>query len=237
MTRLIITIDGPTGSGKTATAKMLSQRLNIFHLKGGIFLRSLTYFCLRNNITTENDIAKTSRHFNPVIDFNNENNIFLDEENVADFLWTKEVNAFVPFVANIREVRSERKKWIREITKNMDIVADGRTLGSEIFPDATIKFFLTCGIKERAQRRLLQKRFGTDLDGVKEDILKRDKKDMEGVVNRLLPPKNSIHIDSTHLTLEQTVSAMLNHITSFLSETSQTPITELSEWWNHHPAE
>lgn len=216
MDRLIITIDGPTGSGKTTTAKIVSKKLNIFHLKGGIFLRSLTYFCLKKDITNVHDIAKASQSFRPEIDYKNENNILLNGENVAAFLWTKRVDSFVPFVANIREVRTERKNWIREVTKNMNVVADGRTLGSEIFPDATVKFFLTCDIEERTQRRLLQKKFGSDFNRIKEDILERDKKDMEGEINRLLPPLNSIHVDSTRFTLKQTVSTILNYIDNLI---------------------
>lgn len=219
MGRLIITIDGPTASGKTTTAHKLAEKLGIFHLKGGIFLRSLTYYCISNNIKYEDAISKAAETIDLTI--SNKNNsvhkILLNGENVDEFLWTYEVDKFVSFVAKIPYVRSIRKKWLRNTSNQLDLVADGRTLGSEIFPEATVKFQLICDLEQRAYRRYKQYDNKNSLVDIQNAICKRDNDDSKGSVNRLTPPKGAIVIDSTNLTQTEVVETMYTFVKSNVS--------------------
>ena len=214
MQNLIITIDGPTASGKTTIAKKLSENLGIFHLKGGIFLRSTTLFCLNNNIRIHSHIAKASEQLDLKVVLNNraEFSLYLEDLDVSNKLWNREIDSFVPEIANIPRVRIARKKWLITVAKGRDLVADGRTLGSEIFPNASYKFFLTCSLEERAKRRAMQDNYVGNLSSIKNDISARDRKDMEGLVNRLQPPDNAINIDSTNLSINSVIDQMMQYI-------------------------
>lgn len=212
--QLIITVDGPSASGKTSTARLLAGKLGVFHLVGGVFFRSLTYYCILNNVFNEEMVSKTSESINIKLtkELGNEYLILLNNVNVTKFLWTEEVDSLITDIAKYPRVRSARKKWLRNFSKTYDLVADGRSLGSEIFPNATFKFYLTCDLEERASRRLAQSATNSSLNHILECIALRDKKDSEGPINRLLPPLGAIKIDSTNLEQFEVVNIMYDYI-------------------------
>lgn len=214
MLRLLITIDGPTATGKTSVARELACRLGIFHLRGGIFLRSLTNKCLLLNCRSEELIRQVAEQHTPVLRVTSGQDyvVEVDGINVEGDLWTPQVDAFVSFVADIAEVRVARKRWLSNVAENRDLVADGRTLGTEIFPLAPFKFYLTCDVRERALRRAKQPQYAGAIETIQRDIVERDWRDSTGLINRLTCPSDAVVIDSTLLNLDRVVHLMLERI-------------------------
>jgi len=214
---MIITIDGPTGSGKTTVADRVSKRLGINHLKGGIFLRSLTFFCLKNSLSEKAEIVSALSSIELLllkekVDGSGAS-LELNGEKLSDNqLWNENVDAFVSYVAGIQEVREARKAWLRMQVIGSDFVADGRTLGSEIFPDADYKFVLTCDLNERARRRAAQGGYSNNIERISDQIAERDLEDSKGSVDRTVFSAEALIIDSTDLVIDQVVEIICKHV-------------------------
>ena len=214
MSNLIVTIDGPTATGKTTVAKSVSEKLGIFHLKGGAFFRSLTLYCLSNCISETHKIVEAAHMLDLQVLESPRGGFCLSlfDECINDELWSPKVDQFVPTIAGIEEVRRIRKEWLLSVSNGRDLVADGRTLGTEIFPQATYKFYLTCDLEVRAIRRSKQPKYSGTFDDIRNDILTRDINDSNGVINRLVPPIDAIHVNCSDLTVNQTVQVILSSI-------------------------
>jgi len=122
---IIITIDGPSGAGKTTIASILAKKYNIFHLKGGIFFRSFTYFINKKNINylNEIDVVMRLKKFNLSID--DDYNIYINNNKINNSdIWNKEIDKVVPYISNYKDIRIERIKKLRELSKNLNIIAD-----------------------------------------------------------------------------------------------------------------
>jgi len=208
---MIITIDGATGVGKTTTAKALSEKLGYRHLVGGIFFRSLTYSCIQNRVNDESGVIDIANIVNPEIRLNSgQSRIFLDGADVTDFLWKEDVNDLVPSIANFDRVRKIRIDWLRNYAGNMDVVADGRTLGTEVFPNADHKFYLKCDLI--ARMRLLNDRQPDAVYQQKElDLISlRDRRDKEANIDKFKVPADAHLLDTTELTLDGVVAKILS---------------------------
>lgn len=214
MTReqLTITIDGPTASGKSSSATALAGSLNILHLKGSSFLRAATLLCLRSNVIEHgsSSIASTVKNAEIGLLFrsNTAYSILLDGEQVDDSLNSREVDRVISTVSQIPEVRKLWIDWLRSFSVGQSLVIDGRSMGSEVFPEAGMKFWLQARAEIRAKRRAID--YGTqDVNVVLRDLLKRDRQDREDGVARLIVPPAAVRIDSSELSGPQVTGVML----------------------------
>lgn len=213
----VITIDGPTSSGKNSVGFLLAQKLGYKYIDSGSIYRSGCIFILRNKISL-NDLEKVVEVFKNLkikVKQNGQPRFFAKGEDVTDNLHDPKVTAIVPAVSAIRQVREATKTIQYNLVNSNNTVMTGRDIGSEIFPNAKHKFYLTANQEVRARRRfkqLVEKDPAVTFEMVLEEMKERDRKDQAREVSPLRIPKNAIIIDNSNLTQEETVKEMLKHI-------------------------
>jgi len=214
----VITIDGPTSSGKNSVGFLLAQKLGYQYIDSGSIYRAGCIFILRNNILLD-DLEKIVEVFkNLQIEVKNrdsEQRFFAMGEDVTDHLHDPSITRIVSTVAAIKEVREVVKIIQHKLVTSKKVVMTGRDIGSEIFPNSKFKFFLTAGVEVRAKRRfrqLVAKDPSLNYEDVLKDMMERDKHDSEREASPMRMPKDAVTIDNTNLTVEQTVEEMLKVI-------------------------
>lgn len=222
--KYIIAIDGGVATGKSTIAKAVAKELNFVYINTGDMYRAVTLYFVQNNIeiTDENIVS----NINDIkITFRLENNnviTILNGEDVTEKLHSANISKLVPLVAKVKIVREKMVELQREFAKNNSIVMDGRDIASVVFPNATLKIFLTASLDERARRRKLdlEKRgeyIDIDIDILKNDILKRDKIDMEREESPLIKVEDAVVIDTTG----HNISDDVNTITELLKRRTE----------------
>ncbi len=215
---IVIAIDGPAGAGKSTVAKILAKRLGISYLDTGAMYRAMTLKALRKKVNLEDGqalgdlAAETKIELKPV---GEGLNIFLDGEDVSEEIRAGDVTNKTFYIARAPEVREIMVTWQREIGQKHSVVAEGRDIGTVVFPAATKKFYLDADAHERAQRRIreLQEK-GQDVDPQKlqKELNERDQKDLTRKVGPLKKADDAIMIDSSGLTAEQTAEKILKYM-------------------------
>jgi cytidylate kinase len=215
MSRNIITIDGPAGSGKSTVAKILARELGFKYIDTGAMYRALTLIAGQNNIdySDEKSILNIARKTKIELDSNSfdENRyttIKLNGVDVTDEIRSSEVGAAVSIVSKLPGIRKYLVSLQRELTKDGDAVLEGRDTGSVVCPDAILKIYLTASLGERIKRRELQvKEKGQSLkrEIIKKEITERDRIDSTRENSPLVIPENAIVIDTTGLSIREVV--------------------------------
>lgn len=212
----IVTIDGPTSSGKNSVGFLLSQKLGYQYIDTGMIYRAGCLKMLQQNISPDSEkVLDIYNSLDVRFETNEHWKMFLDGENVTDSLHTVEVSKLVPIVSAIPQVREVMRGIQRRLGEQGKIVMGGRDIGSEIYPNAKYKFFLTASPQVRAQRRfkqLVKMDPNVKYEDVYQDMISRDQQDMTREASPLRVPKNAITIDNSNLTIEQTVEEMLDKI-------------------------
>ena len=152
---MIIAIDGPAGSGKSTTAKLLADKLGFIYLDTGAMYRAVTLFLLNNKIDINNtvDIQESLRKIDLSIKNEDKFEVYLNSKNVTDNLRQTSIDDLVSYVSKILDVRKKMVTLQRSFSNNKNIVVEGRDIGSNVFPNADFKFFLIADVMERAKRR------------------------------------------------------------------------------------
>ncbi len=210
----VITIDGPTSSGKNSVGFLLAQKLGYQYIDSGSIYRAGCIFILRNKISLDNLDGMVDVFKNLQIEIRDQR-FLANSEDITDNLHDPDVTKIVPVISAIRQVREAVKVIQYRITDNINTVMTGRDIGSEIFPLAAHKFYLTADIKIRAERRfkqLVQKDPLIPFDSVLKNMEDRDNKDSTREISPLRIPEGAIVIDNSNLDIEQTVEQMLQHI-------------------------
>lgn len=218
----IIAIDGPAGSGKSTTSKLLAAKLGYVYLDTGAMYRALTYFALKNNISPADADKLTALAKKLPIEFettSEENKIFLNGEDVTKEIRLPEVTQHVSEVSAHKGVRAAMVAKQKKIGKNGSIVAEGRDTTTTVFPKADIKIYLTASVEERAQRRLLdliKAGVSITIDELKEDIERRDEYDSNREHSPLRKSKDAYIVDTTNMTIEGQIDHIVSLIRSIL---------------------
>jgi len=221
--KLIVAIDGPAGSGKSTSAKLVARRLNYLYIDTGAMYRAVTFFALRKNLMGKNDeIIEMAKGLDIVLNFiDGETKITVNGENVSKEIRSFEVNSNVSEISAIKDVRKILVKKQQAIGENGGVVMEGRDIGTVVFPNAEVKIFLTAGIDERAERRALEfSAKGTQIpvEKVKENLKNRDFIDSNRETSPLTKSPEAVVVDTSNTTIEEQVELILNEVNKVLNK-------------------
>jgi len=214
--RIVIAIDGPSSAGKGTVAKIVAQKLGFNYLDTGAMYRCVA-LTLKNNEVDINDDTKISEILNNTkIRLSSDNNkslkVELNGKDVSKEIRTPEISRLSSDIATKISVRSFLTKLQREFAQNSNVVAEGRDMGTQVFPDAYVKFFIDASVEVRTNRRYLQLQqagIKTDIENLRKDIQNRDYQDKNREIAPLHPAINAVIIDTTNLEIDQVVDIIL----------------------------
>ena len=208
----VICIDGPTASGKGTLASSVAQQLGYHYLDSGALYRVTAYAALQKGLDLENDetqIAALARHL--PVRFEGDQ-IWLENENVSERIRTEEAGMNASKVSVLKDVRAALVELQHSFCKLPGLVADGRDMGTVIFPHAPLKVFLTASATKRAERRhkqLISKGFSIKLDDLRADLEARDARDSNRSVAPLTAAQDAMPLDNSELSIEKSVQQVL----------------------------
>ena len=205
----VIAIDGPSASGKGTIAKRVAATLGFHYLESGALYRLIALIALRQGLVTEAAIADAAEHMDVVFQ---EDEIILEDQDVSSHIRHETVGIRASEIAPMRTVRQSLLKRQRAFRQPPGLVADGRDMGTVVFPDAALKIFLTASPEVRAQRRhnqLIEKGIAANLAALSRDLAERDKRDANRAVAPLKPASDSQVLDSSALSVEEVAEQVL----------------------------
>jgi len=206
-----IAVDGPSGAGKSTVAKKVAAALSIEYIDTGAMYRAVGYKMLRDGIElSDRDAIKTMLD-NTEIDFACGETV-LDGLIISDKIRTSEVSKMASDASALPEVREKLVALQRAMGRTKSVIMDGRDIGTNVFPDARYKFFLTASVQERARRRwleLTEKGQAADIESVEKDIAVRDFNDSNRPLNPLKKADDAIELDTTEMSIEEAANAII----------------------------
>jgi cytidylate kinase len=222
MKAFLITIDGPSGAGKSTVSRMLAERLGYTYVDTGALYRAVAVVALSKGCALDDDsrLAKICKHL--ALRFENSSKgprLYANTEDITERIRAPEIAMFASAVSARFVVREYLLGVQREMGKRGCVVFEGRDMGTVVFPEADIKFYLDADPETRALRRYKELAAGhaqTSLAEVREAVKKRDQDDSSRALAPLMPADDAIKIDSTCLEIEQVVEALLRHVREHL---------------------
>ena len=215
---IIVAIDGPAGSGKSTSAKMVAKKLGYLYIDTGAMYRAITFLAIKNNILhDEKKIIELAKSSKIELEFvNDETRVVVNGKDITNSIRTVEVNNHVSDISKIKQLRVVLVQKQREMGKEKNgVVMEGRDITTVVFPDADVKIFLTASINQRAERRA--KEFsanGLDVpyDNIKENLERRDHIDSNRDASPLTIAPDAMIIDTSEITIEEQVNLILNEV-------------------------
>ena len=222
----VITVDGPSGSGKGTVCRLLAEKLGWDVLDSGAIYRVLSLAALHHQIALDNEEALVPLAANLDVQFlidsdTNAGKIILEGEDVTTTIRNEEVGAAASKVAALPRVREALLRRQRAFRTENGLIADGRDMGTVVFPDAPLKIFLTASAEERARRRFVElneRGLDVTLSGLLQDIRARDDRDMNRAVAPLVPAEDAIELDTSELNAQQVFDKVITLLDASISE-------------------
>ncbi|MCQ8876818.1 (d)CMP kinase [Pseudoalteromonas shioyasakiensis] len=222
----VITVDGPSGSGKGTVCRLLADKLGWDVLDSGAIYRVLSLAALHHQIALDNEEALVPLAANLDVQFlvdsqTNAGKVILEGEDVSTTIRNEEVGAAASKVAALPRVREALLRRQRAFRTENGLIADGRDMGTVVFPDAPLKIYLTASAQERARRRFVElneRGLDVTLGGLLEDIQARDERDMNRKVAPLVPAEDAIELDTSELNAQQVFDKVMTLLDAAISE-------------------
>jgi len=214
----VVTIDGPAGAGKSTIARELARRLGFTYLDTGAMYRAVALAAKRNNIALDNEAALNALLKQIKIGLEGDK-VFLNGEDVSHLIRTREMDKLSSDISKQKSVRSFLTQIQREIACKNNLVAEGRDMGTVVFPNADIKFYITASPEIRAKRRqaqLAEKGESVSVDILLKEIIARDEADSSRKEAPLKRPEKSIKIDTSDLTIEEVFGMLIPQIKNLI---------------------
>jgi len=211
---MIIAIDGPSAAGKSTAAKLLAKELGVDYIDTGAMYRAVALKVVRDGIDTDDAIALAALLDNTDVDLAGPK-VLLDDEDVSGLIRTEEISMQASRISAIPAVRNKLVAMQREIGVRKSVVMDGRDIGSNVFPGADYKFFITASPEARAERRrkeLAEKGEDVSFEEVLEDVKKRDWDDSNRTLNPLVQTEDAVLIVTDELGIEETLRTIINNL-------------------------
>lgn len=216
---IAIAIDGPAGAGKSTIAKAAAKGLGYIYVDTGAMYRALGLFALRNSVAP--DDREAVKELLTKVDLKLSRNekkeqlVILCGEDVSGLIRTEQVSMAASKISAIPEVREFLLSLQRDMAKVTDVIMDGRDIGTVVLPDAKVKIFLTASPEIRARRRydeLVAKGEAVVYEDVLKDVIERDNNDMNRPIAPLRPAEDSILVDTSELTLQESIDLLIKTI-------------------------
>lgn len=210
-----IAIDGPAGAGKSTIARRAAKELSFVYVDTGAMYRAMGLYFMRKGIGPDQtkEIQEACDQIQISIRYENgEQQVLLNGENVSKEIRQEAVGNMSSKISVIGKVREKLVALQRELAEKENVVMDGRDIGTQVLPNATVKIYLTASSRERAKRRYLElqeKGMDGDLDAIEADIRERDHRDMTREISPLRQAEDAVLIDASDLTIEQVVDRVL----------------------------
>ena len=213
----VITVDGPSGAGKGTISRILAKKLGFHYLDSGALYRILGIAAQRHQVDTSNNkgLVTLAEHMDIRFDSSETGGLkaLLEGEDITQEMRTEDTGALASLVASHPLVRSALLKRQRMFATEPGLIADGRDMGTIVFPDAVLKIYLTASIEERAKRRykeLLAKGGDVSLRGLIEQVRTRDDRDMSRDASPLVPAEDAVELDTSEQTIQEVTDTVLN---------------------------
>ena len=205
--KLSVAIDGPAGAGKSTIAKLVAKRFQLTYINTGAMYRAITYAAIKKDISPESIEELCSMIDELTIEFKGEN-LFLNNVDITDNLCLPEIAQKVSLYASIPQIRKMLVKQQQRIAEKIDVIMDGRDIGTVVLKDAPFKFYLTASAEKRAERRyreLQQKGIEVSYNNILHDIEERDYIDMNRDIDPLRKAADAVEIDTSNMNIEEVV--------------------------------
>lgn len=207
---MIIAIDGPAGSGKSTSAKLLAQKLGCLYIDTGAMYRAVTYLALKNNIIhDEASLIKLAEEANIILKFQDfKTYVWINGEEVTEPIRSKEINDAVSIVAKVPKVRESLVRKQKEMAEGTNVVMEGRDITTVVFPAADVKIYLTATIDERTRRRVkeyAEKGIEVSFDEIKFNLEERDRIDSSRENSPLKKADDAVEVDTSDITIDEQV--------------------------------
>lgn len=223
---MIITIDGPTASGKSSAAQLLALKLGLHYLNSGFLYRAFAYLLINNKGYTLEQLKKTNGNDLDIFldeskfvykqDSMNRPHVFFDNRDITEYLKRPLIDQAASIVSANKNVRDKLLFFQRKFAQENGLVTDGRDMGTVVFANANFKFFLTASLEVRAGRWMRDHKSSDNnitIDKAIVEISTRDERDAHREVAPLKVPEDAIFIDNSSMTLNETVELMMSYIT------------------------
>jgi len=210
-----IAIDGPSGAGKSTVAKALAKKLGIVYVDTGALYRTVGYFTRENGVDPKDADGVTALLPGINIEVKYEDGtqkVYLNGEDLGDKIRQPDISMYASAVSAIPAVRAFLLDTQRDIANKNSVVMDGRDIGTVILPDAEVKIFMSASSEARAKRRykeLLEKGENVVYETVLAEMIERDNNDRNRSVAPAIPAEDAVHIDNSHMSIEENVDAII----------------------------
>ena len=214
MSKLIIAVDGPAASGKSTVSKVVAKKLGLSYIDTGAMYRCMTLFTLQNNVSPADEDKIRELLPNCEIVFEG-NKCIMNGEDVSLAIRQNDVTAHVSQVCAYKDVREHMVKLQRKMGEIGNVILDGRDIGTNVFPNADVKIFLSAPVKARALRRFLEnkeKGISISYDDLVLDLERRDLADSTRAIAPLKQAEDAIYLDNSNLNVEETANKIVEII-------------------------
>jgi len=211
---MVIAIDGPAGSGKSTTAKNVAEKLGFIHINTGAMYRGIALKCIQGNVNIEDTSQLNHLLTHTKLEFASEGELtlFMDGVDISAEITSVQVTDFVSQVSAISEVREKLVQYQRKMAEGLNVVLEGRDIGTVVFPNADHKFFLVADIHERVMRRKKEmeaKGEVVSLEELTSEMEERDRKDSTRKHSPLKKAEDAVEIDTTGISIEEQVNRIV----------------------------
>ena len=215
MKKLVVSIDGPAGAGKSTVAQIAAKKLGFTYIDTGAMYRAVAWKTLQQKKeVTDELIVEVVKDIKVRLQYaDGATKVFVDDYEVTGEIRTPEINAIVSQVAALGPVREKMVAQQREMAENDSVLMDGRDIATNVLPNADVKIFLTASIEERARRRfkeMQEKGFSVEFEKLKADIAARDKADSEREISPLVQAEDAALLDTSDMSIDEVVQAILD---------------------------
>jgi cytidylate kinase len=216
--RLTIAIDGPSGAGKSTVARFLAKRLGYVYIDTGAMYRSVALRVKEKGISPEDELAlnqlASSLHITFITE-GEQTRVCCDGEDITSAIRSPEISRLASYISKQKGVREALVQMQREMGKEGGVILEGRDIGTVVFPDADVKFYLDAKSDERVRRRyneMVERGVKVDFKETQEELIQRDHNDMHRIHSPLKKANDALFIDSTHRSVEEVVEEMVHMV-------------------------